>query len=71
MIKYTGGWDMLHLPLSLSLKEMNLSCIIPLVHLNGNQMLVWGVVFKNLFVNMTSINQLEHEEDIETFNVEP
>ena len=30
-----------------------------------------GVLFKNLFVNMTSINQLEHEEAIETFDAEP
>jgi len=26
-----------------------------------------GVLFKNLFVNMTSINQLEHEEALEMF----
>ena len=30
-----------------------------------------GVVFKSLFVNMTSINQLEQEEVIETFDTEP
>jgi len=30
-----------------------------------------GVLFKNLFVNMTSINQLEHEEAIEMFDAEP
>jgi len=30
-----------------------------------------GVLFKNLFVNTTSINQLEQEEAIETFDVEP
>ena len=30
-----------------------------------------GVLFKNFFVNMTSINQLEYEETIETFDVEP
>jgi len=29
-----------------------------------------GVLFKNLFVNMTSINQLEHEEAIEMFESE-
>ena len=29
------------------------------------------VFFKNLFVDMTSINQLEHEEAIETFETEP
>jgi len=29
------------------------------------------VVFKNLFVNMTSIDQLEQEEAIETFDAEP
>ena len=30
-----------------------------------------GVLFKDLFVNMTSIDQLEHEEAIETFDAEP
>jgi len=30
-----------------------------------------GVVNKKLFVNMTSINQLEQEEAIEMFNTEP
>ena len=30
-----------------------------------------GVIFKDLYVNMTSIDQLEHEEAIETFNIEP
>jgi len=30
-----------------------------------------GGLFKNLFINMTSINQLEHEEAIETFDAEP
>jgi len=30
-----------------------------------------GMLFKNLFVNMTSIDQLEHEEAIETFDAEP
>jgi len=30
-----------------------------------------GMLFKNLSVNMTSINQLEHEEAIETFDAEP
>jgi len=30
-----------------------------------------GVLFKNLFVNMTSINQLEYEEAIEMFETEP
>jgi len=30
-----------------------------------------GVLFKNLFVNMTSINQLEHEEAIEMFDAKP
>jgi len=30
-----------------------------------------GVFFKNFFVNMTSINQLEHEEAIEMFDAEP
>ena len=30
-----------------------------------------GVLFKNFFVNMTSIIQLEQEEAIEMFNVEP
>jgi len=30
-----------------------------------------GMLFKNLFVNMTSIDQLEHEEAIETFDTEP
>ena len=30
-----------------------------------------GVVFKNLFVNMTLINQLEKEEAIEIFDTEP
>jgi len=30
-----------------------------------------GVLFKNLFVNMTSINQLEKEEAIETLDADP
>ena len=30
-----------------------------------------GMLFKNLFVNMTSIDQLEHEEAIEMFDAEP
>jgi len=30
-----------------------------------------GVLFKNLSVNMTSINQLEHEEAIEMFDAKP
>jgi len=30
-----------------------------------------GMPFKNLFVNMTSIDQLEHEETIKTFDAEP
>jgi len=30
-----------------------------------------GVLFKNLCINMTSINQLEREEAIETSNAEP
>ena len=29
-----------------------------------------GMLFKNLSVNMTSIDQLEHEEAIETFDAE-
>ena len=29
------------------------------------------MLFKNLFVNMTLIDQLEHEEAIETFDAEP
>ena len=28
-----------------------------------------GMLFKNLSINMTSINKLEHEEAIETFDV--
>jgi len=30
-----------------------------------------GVLFKDLFVNITSIDQLEHEEAIEIFDIEP
>ena len=30
-----------------------------------------GVFFKDLFVNMTSIDQLEHKEAVETFDAEP
>ena len=30
-----------------------------------------GVLFKNLSINMTAINQLKHEEAIETFETEP
>ena len=30
-----------------------------------------GVLFKDLFINMTSIDQLEHEEIIETFDAKP
>jgi len=30
-----------------------------------------GMLFKNLSVNMTSIDQLEHEEAIKTFEAEP
>jgi len=30
-----------------------------------------GILFKNLSVNMTSVDQLEHEEAIETFDAEP
>ena len=30
-----------------------------------------GMLFKNLSINMTSINKLEHEEAIETFDTEP
>ena len=30
-----------------------------------------GVIFKDLCVNMTSIDQLEHEEAIEIFDTEP
>ena len=30
-----------------------------------------GMLFKNLSINTASIGQLEHEEAIETFNVEP
>ena len=30
-----------------------------------------GVLFKNLSVNITSINQLEYEEAIKTFETEP
>jgi len=30
-----------------------------------------GMLFKNLFVNMTSIDQLEHEEVIKAFDAEP
>ena len=64
-IKHAGSWDILHHPLNLSLKETNLSHRIPPVHLNGNQMI------KNLFVNMTSISQLEQNEVIETSDTEP
>ena len=30
-----------------------------------------GTLFKNHFINMTSIDQLEHEEAIEMFDTEP
>jgi len=30
-----------------------------------------GVVFKNLFVNMTSNSQTEQDEDLESFNADP
>ena len=30
-----------------------------------------GMLFRNLSINMTSIDQLEHEEAIETFGAEP
>ena len=30
-----------------------------------------GMLFKNLSINMTSINQLENDEAIETFDAEP
>ena len=30
-----------------------------------------GMLFKNLFVNITSIDQLEYEEAIETFDTKP
>jgi len=35
MIKHAGVWDILHHPLNLSLKEMNLSHRIPQVHRVG------------------------------------
>jgi len=70
MIKHAGSWDMLHLPLHFSPKKTNISC-------HSSTSSEWesdvsiGVLFKNLFVNMTSINQLEHEEAVETFDAEP
>jgi len=70
MIKHTGGWDMLHLPLCSSPKKKNLSRHIPLFHLSGNQTLMWGCSSRTS-VNMTSINQLEYEEAIETFETDP
>ena len=30
-----------------------------------------GVVFKNLFVNMTSISLVDHDEDVEPFDIDP
>ena len=51
-------------------EETNLCRRIPLVHLSGNRMSVRGWSSK-LYVNMTSIDQLEQDEAIEMFDTEP
>jgi len=30
-----------------------------------------GVIFKNLFVNMTSISHVDHDKDVEPFHTDP
>ena len=60
---------MLLLLLCFSPKKTNLSFHIPPFEWESDVSV--GVLFKNFFVNMTSINQLEHEETIETFDAEP